>query len=357
MRNAGEVCVWHVMLHSVNHGREGEDAHGDEEEEAAHLLVALTQSEAKSPQTCGMSCQLQDTKDSHESHDSQHLAQLSHLPHRLHVGFMLHVVFLIVKELQDGLQILRQDGDQVHCIENTSAEGSEVRSGHQTEQVLHGEEGNAHRLHIFPVSLATEMTCVSPVLHLLHCVKSHGHQGDHNKQAGGHSHQLGLDRRKWHLHQVPDSPAPLPHEHVMKEFLILLDLHLCLQLPLDLQLLVQLILPLLEGDAAAAVGVLDPYAPVVDLLQEVARTQFVLDPKHTSPVEVEDAMENIWVPVKEVLIVGHNVVVTQVQLHVVVGIGGQSSYSCLGVLGSHLVSYLIGFPSYIDVDHVVLLGG
>lgn len=356
MRNAGEVCTWHIVLHSVNHGGEGEDAHGDEEEEAAHLLVALTQSEAEGPQTRGVSRQLQDTEDSHQSHDSQHLAQLPHLPHRLHVGLVLHVVVLTVEELEDGLQILRQDGDQVHRVEDTSAEGSEVRSGHQTEQVLHGEEGDANGLHVFPVSLATELTCGSPVLHLYHCVKSHGHQGDQNKQAGGHSHHLGLDRRKGFLHQVPDCPALLPHDHAVKELLIFLDLHLCFQLSLDLQLLIKLILPLLKGDAAAAVRVLDPHTPVVDLLQEVAGTQLILDEQHTSSVETEDAVEDVWVPVKEVFITGHNVVITQVQLHVMVGVGGKSPYSCLGILGSHLVGYLVGFPPYIDVDHEVLLG-
>lgn len=142
----------------------------------------------------------------------------------------------------------------------------------------------------------------------------------------------------------------------MEELLILLDLHLCFQLPLDLQLIVQLILPLLEGDATTAVGVLDPHAPVVDLLQEVAGTQLVLDPQHTGPVEAEDAVEDIWIPVKEVLIGGHNVVITQVQLHVVVRVGGQSSYSGLWILGGRLVGYLVGLTPYIDVDHVVLLG-
>ena len=142
----------------------------------------------------------------------------------------------------------------------------------------------------------------------------------------------------------------------MKQLLVLLDLHLSLQLPLDLQLIVQLILPLLKGDAAAAMGVLDPHTPVVDFLQEVAGTQLVLDPQHASPVEVEDAVEDVRVPVKEVLVVGHNVVIAQVQLHVMVSVSGQSSNSGLGVLGSHLVGYLKGLPPYIDVDHVVPLG-
>lgn len=143
----------------------------------------------------------------------------------------------------------------------------------------------------------------------------------------------------------------------MEQLLVLLYLYLCLQLPLDFQLVVELVLPLLEGDAAAAVGGLDPHAPVVDLLQKVAGTQLVLDPEHSRPVEVEDAVKDIWVPVKEVLIAGHYVVITQVQLHVVVCVGGQSPYPGLGVLRCHLVGYLVGLPSYINIDHIVLLGG
>lgn len=56
------------------------------------------------------------------------------------------------------------------------------------------------------------------------------------------------------------------------------------QLLLHLQLLVQLVLPLLEGDAAAALGVFDPDPPVVDLLQEVVGAQLVFDGQHSGSV-------------------------------------------------------------------------
>lgn len=148
----------------------------------------------------------------------------------------------------------------------------------------------------------------------------------------------------------------MAHEHVMKELLVLLDLHLCLQLSLYLKLVIQLVLPLLEGDAAAAVGVFDPHTPVVYLLQEIAGTQLILDPEHSSPVEVEDAVEDVRIPVKEVLVIGDCVVIAQVQLHVVVRVGSQSSYSGLWVPGSRLVSDLVGLPPDIDVDHVILFG-
>lgn len=106
MGDACEVGLGHVMLHSVDHGREGEDSHGDEEEEATHLLVALAECEAKRPQSGGVARQLQDTKYTHQPHDPQHLAQLPHLPNCPHVVFVLHVV-IVFKALQSQLQVLR----------------------------------------------------------------------------------------------------------------------------------------------------------------------------------------------------------------------------------------------------------
>lgn len=176
MRNAGEVCLWHFVLHGVNHSGEAEDAHGDEEEEAAHLLVALAQCKAKRTQASGVSGQFQDAKDPHKPHDPEHLAEFPHLSDGLHVCLVLYIVFIAVKKLQDGLQVLWQDGNQIHGVEHAPAKCFKVRSGNQAEKVLHGEKGDAHGLHILPVGLTTELACVSPILHLLHCVECHGHQ-------------------------------------------------------------------------------------------------------------------------------------------------------------------------------------
>ena len=63
--------------------------------------------------------------------------------------------------------------------------------------------------------------------------------------------------------------------------------HLCYQLSLYLQLLVQLVLLLFEGDAAAAMAVFDSDAPVVYLLQEVVGTQLVFNVQHSGS-DVED---------------------------------------------------------------------
>lgn len=111
--------------------------------------------------------------------------------------------------------------------------------------------------------------------------------------------------------------------------------YLSQQLSLDFQLFVQLILPLLKGDAAAASAVLDPDAPVVYLFNEVARTQLTFNAKHSGsegqlktanlkcfhfhqtcifsrfkPVEVEYVVENLRVTVKEELVPLDNVVIT-----------------------------------------------
>lgn len=62
------------------------------------------------------------------------------------------------------------------------------------------------------------------------------------------------------------------------------------QLLLHLQLLIQLILSLLEGDTAAALGVFDPDPPVVDLLQEVVGAQLVFNEQHSGSVEPNTIM-------------------------------------------------------------------
>lgn len=87
MEDTGEVGARHIVLHGVDSRWEGKDAHGDEEHEAAHLLVALTQREAEGAQAGGVARQLEDAEDAHESHDAQDLAHLAHAAHRLEVVF------------------------------------------------------------------------------------------------------------------------------------------------------------------------------------------------------------------------------------------------------------------------------
>lgn len=149
--------------------------------------------------------------------------------------------------------------------------------------------------------------------------------------------------------------------------------HLCHQLPLYFQLLVQLILPLFKGDAAAALAVLDPDAPVVYFLQEAAGTQLIFDPQHSSsdgqdrhtrlmsrivpsghrkerksqrvfrvcgfilcvsPVEVENVVEDLRISIKEELVALDDVVITQVQLLAVVCVCSQAANACFWILGS-----------------------
>lgn len=64
----------------------------------------------------------------------------------------MHV--LILEALQDHLQVVRQDGDQVDGVQHAASETLEVWGGHQTQQVLKGEEGDAERLHVFAIESA-----------------------------------------------------------------------------------------------------------------------------------------------------------------------------------------------------------
>ena len=51
------------------------------------------------------------------------------------------------------------------------------------------------------------------------------------------------------------------------------------------------------------------------------------------PVEVEDVVEDLRVPVEEELVAVHDVVVTQIQLPAVVFVRGQLPDPCLWILG------------------------
>ncbi len=79
---------------------------------------------------------------------------------------------------------------------------------------------------------------------------------------------------------------------------------------------------LLEKDPTAPLRVFDLNAPIIDLLQEVPWTELVLDPEHAGSVKVEDAIEDVWISVKEILIVLPHIVVAEVHFHVEVCIGG-----------------------------------
>ncbi len=62
---------------------------------------------------------------------------------------------LVLKALQDQLQVVRQDGDQVDSVQHAASETLEVGGGQQAQQVLQGEEGDAERLHILAIESAT----------------------------------------------------------------------------------------------------------------------------------------------------------------------------------------------------------
>ena len=53
---------------------------------------------------------------------------------------------VILKVLQDHLQVVRQDGHEVDGVQHAASKTPEVRGGNQAQQVLQGEEGDAETL-------------------------------------------------------------------------------------------------------------------------------------------------------------------------------------------------------------------
>ena len=197
MRDAGEVSALHVVLHGVDCGSEGEDAHGDEEHQAAHLLVALAQREAKGAQTCGVARQLEDAEDAKEAHDAQYLAHLAHAAHRLKVVLprrALDVQLVLAGEaLKQQLQVEWQDGHQVHQVEGAARKAPQVGRGGQAQQELKREEGHAQCLHMLQKGprVAAALAALRLLLHLFHRVECQRHDGDEHEEAGGHPNGLG----------------------------------------------------------------------------------------------------------------------------------------------------------------------
>lgn len=62
---------------------------------------------------------------------------------------------LVLKALEDQLQIMRQDGDQVHRGQHASPKALEIGGGGQAQQVLQGEEGDAGGFHVLAVEPAS----------------------------------------------------------------------------------------------------------------------------------------------------------------------------------------------------------
>lgn len=78
---------------------------------------------------------------------------LSNTPHGLDVA-RIWVQVLVLKVLQDHLQVVRQDGNQVDGVQDAASEALEVGGGHQAQQVLQGEEGDAECLDVLAVESA-----------------------------------------------------------------------------------------------------------------------------------------------------------------------------------------------------------
>lgn len=85
------------------------------------------------------------------------LLYLSHMPNSLNVS-RVQVRLFVLKALKNHLQVMRQDGDQVHGGQHAAPETLEVGGGHQAQQVLQGEEGDADGFHILTIESAAGLT-------------------------------------------------------------------------------------------------------------------------------------------------------------------------------------------------------
>lgn len=80
------------------------------------------------------------------------LLYLSHMGYSLNVR--VQVRLFVLKALKNYLQVMRQDGDQVHGCQHATPKTLEVRGGQQAQNVLQGEEGDADGFHILTVESA-----------------------------------------------------------------------------------------------------------------------------------------------------------------------------------------------------------
>ena len=133
--NACEGSLLHLSLREVAEAGEDEHPHGDEHEEEAELLVAVTDGEAETLEASGMSGELQDPQNSHHSED---------LNDSLHV-LVLALLHLVLHE-EEG-DVVRENGEDVNDVEASLEEGPLVTGREEPEYELEGEPGNADGLH------------------------------------------------------------------------------------------------------------------------------------------------------------------------------------------------------------------
>ena len=109
-RDAFELGVILILLSKEDKAGEDHDAHGEEEDEQAQLVVAPPQGEAQGLEASGVTCQLKDAENTHDPEDLDHAADVLELQHAL-VGF----------SEEDG-DVIRQNGQQVNGIERALEE-------------------------------------------------------------------------------------------------------------------------------------------------------------------------------------------------------------------------------------------
>ena len=119
--NAGERSLLHLSLGEVAEAGEDEDPHGDEHEQQAELLVAVSDGEAETLQSGGMSGELQDPEDPEDPEDLNDSLDI----------LVLALLHLVLHE-EEG-DVVREDGEDVNDVEASLDEGPLVTGSKEPE--------------------------------------------------------------------------------------------------------------------------------------------------------------------------------------------------------------------------------
>ena len=182
--DAGELGGVLVLLGEEDQAGEDHDAHGQEEDEQAQLVVAPPQCEAQGLQARGVAGQLQDPQYPHDPED------LDHAPH------VLELQHALVGLGQEDGDVVGQDGQQVDDVQRALEELPLVGGGEEAQQVLHGEPGDAHGLHVGQLGVVVGLAELVGHLELWQGVERQCNRGQNDEQDRYNGQDLEGERER-----------------------------------------------------------------------------------------------------------------------------------------------------------------
>ena len=155
-----------VLLRKVGETGEDEDGDGQEHEQQAELFVRVTEGEAEALQAGGVSRQLQDAQDSHDTEDGDHPA------HVVEPGRLGATRF-------EGKQrhVERHDRQKVYDVHDTFEKLPLVGRGGKPQEVFDCEPGDADGFH-----LEKDFTVFTVILEMRNCVEHQGCGWDYDEK-------------------------------------------------------------------------------------------------------------------------------------------------------------------------------